>query len=393
MVMVTTTMTEMKRGTGILGIITEKELYQHRPQTAWAEIHGLEMQALLLSNCTLRYVVLLAVAHMTCYRQVISKTSMANAGRSKWGPGAFCVGPRRSLSGPGALSVGAQRSLPGPGGLCVGAPGALCRGRCRGPAVLSSRSVCWARRSPRFGALCVRVLCALCRDPALLCVGARCRAPALCLSGPGAFCVLCRGPALSVSGCADLCRGPALSCPAPALCVGARRSLCRVGCRRSLRRSVSGPDRAPLLSRCVRVLVTQIGPQLRSARRSCVPPAPTRVPLIRPRPPATHPVSRAPSSDLRSACHPCCVVGVPGMSAGCSPPCHPQTMLRSRRRKHVQPLAGNADADTGQFHQGTSSPTVVCTRISPAATSLLLRTRLLCHLPSRATKTKRCPLE
>ena len=207
---------------------------------------------------------------------------MANAVRSKSGPGALCVGPRRSLCQGPTLSVGqAKRSL-------------------------SGRSLCW--------------------DPALLCVGARCRALALCLSGPGAFCVravLC----LSVSGCGDLCQSAGAGClcalcRGPALSVSGAGALCTcrtlTGPRYSLAVCVGNSYRAPACQ--------SFGPVL-------LPPVRFRVPPIR-------------------------CLGVPGMSAGHRPSCHPQTMLRSRHREHVQPLAGNADADTGQFHQGTSSPTV-----------------------------------
>ena len=64
-------------------------------RNTWAE----KLQALLLSNCTLRHLVLMAVAHMTCYQHFISKTSTANAVRSKSGPCALCVGPRRKFAG------------------------------------------------------------------------------------------------------------------------------------------------------------------------------------------------------------------------------------------------------------------------------------------------------
>ena len=211
------------------------------------------------------------------------------------GPGALCVGARRSLhrgplllvSGPGALCresasepggplprlyfpgtdglcVEAQRSVRrGPAGptRCLSGPGALCVGARRGDRC----SLCRARRSVSGpGALCVRARRSVCR-PALFVSGAgalRVGAGALFLSGSGALCQgvfgawivsvselgalqrSLRGPSLS----GDLCRDPALCV---GMCVGAavfdgvgdwvpvsvrlRRSLCRA------RRSVSGP--------------------------------------------------------------------------------------------------------------------------------------------------------
>ena len=123
----------------------------------WAE----KLQALLLSNCTLRYIVLVALARATCYQHFISKTSMANALRSKSGPRSLCRAPALSLSEP-----------------------ALCRGRqslCRGPALCI--------RGPAPGHdLCVRPRRSLCRGPALSVSGPE----ALCVSGPGALCVEAR---------------------------------------------------------------------------------------------------------------------------------------------------------------------------------------------------------
>ena len=133
----------------------------------------------------------MAVAHMTCYQHFISKTSMANAVRSKWGPGALCVGPRRSLFRAPALS------LLGPNALC------------RGPAISASGpgALSWRPSAP---ALFVGV-----------CGGARRSSlHALCV-GPQRF--LCRGSALSVSGFCVLCVG-ARRCSV-GVCVGARRSL------------------------------------------------------------------------------------------------------------------------------------------------------------------------
>ena len=80
-------------------------------RNTWAE----KLQALLLSNCTLRYLVLMAAAHKTCYQHFISKTSMANAVRSKSGLGALCVGPRRSPSSDPRATHPARRVPPPPG--------------------------------------------------------------------------------------------------------------------------------------------------------------------------------------------------------------------------------------------------------------------------------------
>ena len=81
------------------------------------------------------------------------------------GPGALAL---LSVSGPGALCVGSRRSLcRGAGALCVGASRSLCRGpaRCRAPtlsrsALALSHSLCRARRS-------------LCRGPAVSVLGPR----------------------------------------------------------------------------------------------------------------------------------------------------------------------------------------------------------------------------
>ena len=99
---------------GLKQVLHEKT-YQHRPQTVWAECAE-KLQALLLSNCTLRYLVLMAVAHMTCYQHFISKTSMVHARfenqtlcEANRGPALSLLGPRRSLCR--ALCVAARRSL------------------------------------------------------------------------------------------------------------------------------------------------------------------------------------------------------------------------------------------------------------------------------------------
>ena len=149
-------------------------------RNTWAE----KLQALLLSNCTLRYLVLMAAAHMTRYHHFIGKTSMANAVRSKSG---LCVGPRRSLCRGPTLSVGAS--------LCR----ARCQGLCRRASVLSHNSV---------------------SGPAV--------------SGPGAFCVGAqRSPAFSVGVCVWVRRSSL-----DALCVAPRRSLLRSACH------PSGPARS-----------------------------------------------------------------------------------------------------------------------------------------------------
>ena len=168
------------------------------------------------------------------------------------GPGALCVGARRSFYRAPALSVrvclepGALFSAPRPSpAICVGARGlsvsspALCVGMCvaagRSPMVPLPALFVSGRRGPAF------------------CVGAR-----RFMSGPSAP-SLCRGVALCVGARRSLCRGLAL-CLARALCVRSRRSVCRpalFGARRSVRRPalfVSGSGascRGPALFRCV----------------------------------------------------------------------------------------------------------------------------------------------
>ena len=275
----------------------DPKLYQHKtPNRMGRSTWAAKLQALLLSNCTLRYLMLMAVAQM--------KTSMANAVRSKSalsvsGPGALSVRAQRSLSGPGGLCRGrhSRRSLSGPGGpiftLCASARRSLCRRfLCRAPALCVSTRRCLCQ-GPALSA------CSLCRGPALsvgVCVGARhslCRAlavsvsvpgPALFVPGPdsvsGARSPLptlsvrllvsvsgsLRGPALSVSGQALARRSPALSVsePARAPAVLRRHPALSVG----VRRSVSGPG------------ALFVGPRLSLCRGPALP------------------VSRAPSSDL-----------------------------------------------------------------------------------------------
>ena len=49
------------------------------PNSMGRNTRGEQLQALLLSNCALRFLVSMAVAHMTCYQHFISKTSMVHA--------------------------------------------------------------------------------------------------------------------------------------------------------------------------------------------------------------------------------------------------------------------------------------------------------------------------
>ena len=135
-----------------------------------------------------------------------------------------------------AFSVsGLAHSVSNPGALCVGS-GALCVGPWRsvsGPALSVSLSV----SGP--GALCVRLRRSACVS-VCMCVGPRrsvCRVPGLSVSGPGAFCVGARrSQALSVSGPDALCVGPRRSLYRCALSVGPLRSLVRAPAP-----SVSGP--------------------------------------------------------------------------------------------------------------------------------------------------------
>ena len=146
-------------------------------------------------------------------------------------PGALAL----SLSGPGALCVGARRSsdtLYVAARLSLSQSSALSRSLCRGPAVSVARPGALSLVSAP-GALCVRARRSLCPGPAVsvsgpgaLSVSGLCRAPALCV---GARRSLCRGPAFLCQGPALFVSGPGVSVSGPgAICVGARRSLCPV---------------------------------------------------------------------------------------------------------------------------------------------------------------------
>ena len=195
------------------------------------------------------------------------------------------------MSGPGALCVGARRSLCQAPALSVSGPGALCvrprRCLCRGPALSVS-------------------------GPGAVCVGARrslCQAPALSVSGPGAVC----GAALSVSGPGSLCvvagarrsprrclfEDPALSVSALSGSAGSSlsRSLCGA-LPPSLSLFVLTAPKPQLRSACSSAC------HLRSAQGSAAPSsdpraAPIRVPPIRSRgPPAqirVPPIERTPN--------------------------------------------------------------------------------------------------
>ena len=234
-------------------------------RNTWAE----KLHALLLSNCTLRYLVLMAAAHMTCYQHFISKTSMANAVRSK--------------SGPGALSVGAQRSLSEPGGLSLG-PGAFCIRARRAPAVLC-----------RGAALSVLGSSALCRGYSLaVCVGPSPQLRAACSfacypSGPRAFnsdpCV------------AHPVRGPPAPIRAPV------RSACHPALSPIQCRAPPAPIRVPPIRPSPQLPAP--GPYLVSDPRATHPDPQT--PSSIQKPPASFRVA-GPSSpaapQLRAACHP-----------------------------------------------------------------------------------------
>ena len=204
-------------------------LYQHRPQTVWAKIQG-------LNSCKLCffYLVLMAVMCSMCRGLALSMSV----------PVALYVGTRRSLyrgpalslyrapalpvSGSGALCVGARRSLcraltlsaSGPGALCVGPRAHLCRA----PALSRGRALGPALDRCRPGAC---LPSALCVGPRAVCVWARrslCWFPALSVSGLGAFSLSRRSlsaRALFVGRSRrSLCRGPALSVSPDALCIG-----------------------------------------------------------------------------------------------------------------------------------------------------------------------------
>ena len=219
----------------------------------------------------------------------------AGARRSVSGPGALCVGARRSLCRCPALSVHfpdtgglywvwrllsacrgpvCRRKAPGPGAPSECRDPALFSALCRGSALFVSGPALCVGAQRVFGVSEPGALCAalFASGPGALCVGARrfvsgppseCRGPALFVSGPGDLCRECRGPALFVSGPGALCRGPALlasgpgtssECRGPALFVSGPGAPCAVGARRSVhssrhRQSVLGLALAVCLSR------------------------------------------------------------------------------------------------------------------------------------------------
>ena len=274
-----------------------------------------KLQALLLWNCTLRYLVLMAVAQM--------KTSMANAVRSKSGPGALCVGPRRSLCQGPTLSVGGRRSLPGPAlslqgpalpALCVGA-----RQR-RARRSLCRRFPCRARRSlcqgPELSG------CSLCRCSRQI-AGHRQRAPGVDARPPVPAQALTQkapGPDRQSAGARRRARAPTQRALGERLPRRAKQRLS--GRQRERWEKTAGPRHRPRQ----RAPEPLRAPETDSARhRECR--APTQTPTESAGPGALFvgprlslcrgpalPVSRAPCSDLRSACHPSGVVGVPGRS-------------------------------------------------------------------------------
>ena len=207
-------------------------LYQHRPQTVWAEMHRLKSYKPFFLTC------------------VGAQRSLCAPALSVSGPGALCVGARRSLcrapplSGCAlpALSVSERRG-PTPRRFCVGSHQSLAvcvvpqRSLCRSPALSVScpGAVCVGARQSAYGAgsgrgaLSVR-LCvgALCVRSGSLCVGPRhslSRAPAVSVSAR-------RSPAASwpsLCRARDVCRPPALSVSGPvrrSLCGGQLKSAC-----------------------------------------------------------------------------------------------------------------------------------------------------------------------
>ena len=225
------------------------------------------------------------------------------------GPGAPCVGARRSLcrnpplcvasrrrnpavlsqdslcqrrsvccfcalfvSGPGALCVGARRSLRrGPTPLCRGPPLSVGDVR-RGPAVLSQDSLCQVPAVSSPKTLLVRSRQSVCWAP--LFVGARRslgRCPAVCVSRPNNLCVsgpgaLCLGPGALGAG---LCRGPALFVSGPVPHIRSRH-IPPIRLRASIASHLSGYKASRTAPSSMRV-----PPSRPRAIRHCATPAPT----------------------------------------------------------------------------------------------------------------------
>ena len=203
---------------------------------------------------------------------ILSQDSLRHVRGQRSSPGALCVGARRSVSGPGALCrrpalllcVWARRSVSGPGALCAGSvsgPGALSV-RDRAPALFVSRPGALSIGLRRSLSWCVW-------SPDCFCIGARCSS-ALFVSGPSALRrSLCVRSRRSVSACVS---GPGFP-GAVSVRLRLRRSLCQ-GPALCVGRSVLGPIRPN-------------GPSLRSDPPIRVPSDPP--PPIRPaKPPIRH---------------------------------------------------------------------------------------------------------
>ena len=171
-------------------------------------------------------------------RRSLCVGSRRSVSGSASGPGGtlLCRVPVLFVSGPSAVSVGFSGLYVGPGALCVGARRSLCRG----PALCVGNALCVGAR--RFvsgpGAPCVGAQRSLSGSTS----GPGAPFPRLSLSGPG---VLCVGPRRFLSGPGapyvgarrSVCRAPTICVSGPgALCVGAQRSV--LGVWRSLCRCV-----------------------------------------------------------------------------------------------------------------------------------------------------------
>ena len=153
---------------------TYNKIYQHRPETQWAKIHGVSSK---IANCMLLYLVLMVVAHMTCYQHFISKISILSSiekkrrgAKERWAP-TQRARKRRAPTQRARERRGPTQRAPGPNTECRESAGPRHRerpARHNGPSALVSALCVGARRSP--GALLLSA-----------------SGPALSVSGPGAL--------------------------------------------------------------------------------------------------------------------------------------------------------------------------------------------------------------